>query len=100
MSCPWYSPGVELERPWAGGRPGHRPIDRLKAAGREVGIEGLTWQSLRTSWGTHAATRWGLTDREIMRVLRHSSPETSRRHYCEVDLANLRLLADRIRYGT
>ncbi len=97
--CPWYSPGVDLTGPWVGGRPGHRAIDRLKAAGRAVGIEGLTWQSLRRTWGVHASTRWRLTDREIMRVLRHTEPETSRRHYDGTDLANLRLIAERVGYG-
>ena len=97
--CPWYNPGVELGMPWANGRPGCRPIDRLKAAAREVGIESITWQSLRTSWGTQAATRWRLTDREITVSLRHSDPGTSLRYYCERDLENVRLLGRRIGYG-
>lgn len=94
----WVIPASRGDGPWWGGSPGYRPLDRLKEAGLEVGIEGLTFQSLRRTWATHAETRWGLTDPEIMRVLRHTTADTSRRHYREADLANLRAIAERITY--
>lgn len=97
---PWLWPGERGRNAWHGGGPGRRPIDRLQAAGREVGIARITWQSLRRSWATHAETAWGLTDPQIQRVLRHTSPLTSRLHYRAADVANLRSIAERISYRT
>jgi integrase len=94
----WVFPALRGDGPWYGGGPGRRPIDALQAAGQAVGIEGLTWQSLRRSWATHAESRWGCTDAEIQRVLRHASPQTSRRHYREADVENLRRIGARVSY--
>lgn len=93
---PWLWPGERRGNAWHGGGPGRRPIDRLQAAALEVGIPSITWQSLRRSWATHAETAWGLTDPQIQRVLRHTSPLTSRLHYRAADLDNLRSIAGRI----
>ena len=94
----WVCPGWRGGAPWRGGRPGCQPIDHLRRAGERVGIESLSFQSLRRSWATHAETLWGLTDPQIQRVLRHTSPETSKLHYREADLANLRSIAARVSY--
>lgn len=94
----WLWPGQRGRCAWNGGKCGSRPIDALRNAGKAVGIdpEKLSWQSLRRSWATHAETAWGLTEPQIQRILRHTSPETSRRHYRAADLANLREIAGRV----
>lgn len=91
----WLVPNRSRSNPWTGGNHGYRPLDYLKLAGREAGVEGLTWQSLRHSWATHAEV-WGLGEAEIQRVLRHSRPLTQRR-YRHADLANLRAIAARVK---
>jgi integrase len=48
--CRWAFPGTLLKGPWTGGSPGSKAIDALKAAGRSVGIEGLTFDLLREFW--------------------------------------------------
>jgi integrase len=51
--CEWAFPGQKLRRFWNGGGRGRKPIDQLKAAGLDVGIEGLTFELLRqyrNSW--------------------------------------------------
>jgi integrase len=67
---------------------GYRPLDRLARAGEAVGIQGLTFQSLRHSWATHAESNWQLRDALIQRCLRHTTPMTSK-HYKHADLVNL-----------
>lgn len=97
---PWLFPGPRHRRAWHGGGPGRRPIDRLRQAALSIGIPEITWQSLRRSWATHAETAWGLSDPQIQRVLRHTSPLTSQAHYRAADVANLRSIAERITYRT
>lgn len=95
---PWVIPSVRSEGPWHGGGPGRRPIDHLKAEAAKVGIQGITWRTLRASWATHAESLWGCTDPEIARVLRHTGAETGRRHYRQADLDNLRRIGARVTY--
>ena len=94
----WLLPGVRRESAWHGGQVGKRPIDDLRRAGDAVGIRELSWQSLRRSWATHAESAWCLTDPQIQRVLRHTSPLTSRRHYPAADADNLRAIGSRVSY--
>lgn len=93
----WLFPNRARTGPWVGGNPGYKPLDRLKQAGRAVGVEGLTWQSLRHSWATHAEGRWGLGEAAIQRVLRHTRPMTQRL-YRHADLANLRRIGESVSY--
>lgn len=93
----WLVPNRSRSGPWVGGSPGTKPLDRLRQAGLDVGVEGLTWLSLRHSWATHAEV-WGLGEAEIQRVLRHTRPLTQR-GYRHVDLANLRAIGARVRIG-
>lgn len=93
----WLFPTVRRSGAWANGSCGSRPVDALKAAGRAVGVEGLTWLSLRHSWATHAETAWGLPEAGIQRVLRHTTPLTQR-HYRHADAENLRGLASAVRF--
>jgi integrase len=74
--CEWLFPGFRRQGPWTGGACGARACDRIRQAGQEVGVEGLTLLSLRHSFATHARRRWGLSDIEVATILRHSSPAT------------------------
>jgi integrase len=84
---PWVFPGVRGKGPWTGGMPGGKPLDRLKAAGREAGLEGVTFQSLRHSCATLLEAR-GVPEVVIQRVLRHTTPRTTAR-YRHADVAAL-----------
>lgn len=85
----WLFPAQHRRGPWLGGNASARACDRLKAAGEACGVTGLTLQSLRHSWATHAEGPWHLGEGQIQRVLRHTRPMTSRR-YRHADAANLR----------
>lgn len=85
----WLFPGKKGTCPWINGMPGKKPLDCLKAAGLAAGVEGLTFQSLRHSWATHAESAWGFGELLVQRVLRHTR-RTTQLHYRHVDLANLR----------
>jgi integrase len=85
----WLFPGKRGACPWVNGMPGKKPLDCLKAAGKAAGVEGLTFQSLRHSWATHAESAWGFSELLVQRVLRHTR-RTTQLHYRHADLANLR----------
>lgn len=85
----WVFPHTRLTGPWTGGPIGGRPLDRVKAAAREVGVRGFTFLSLRHSFATHAEA-WGLSELMLQRILRHTTPITQW-HYRHADLVNLRM---------
>jgi integrase len=87
----WVIPGARGRGPWLSGGLGSRPLDALQLAAARVGIPRITFQSLRHTWATQAESAWGLSDLQIQRVLRHTSPLTQR-HYRHADLANLRAI--------
>jgi integrase len=95
----WVFPTRGLRTPWTGGSPGKKPLDRLRAAGQAVGVEGLTFASLRHSWATHAESLWGLPELLVQRVLRHTTT-TTQRHYRHADLANLRDSVKTLRFDS
>jgi integrase len=88
VDSPWLFPCLTRGGPWTGGTAEKCALGQLREAGRAVGVEGLTWQSLRHSWATHAESAWGLPEGVIQRVLRHTTRQTQR-HYRHADLANL-----------
>jgi integrase len=94
--CPYLFPN-RCGGPWLHGQAGYRPIDHLRRAGEEVGIQRMTFQSLRHSWATHAESRWGLSELVIQRVLRHTRSQTQE-HYRHRDLPNLTRAVAGIRY--
>lgn len=96
---PWLFPNRGRTGPWTSGSPASRPLAQLSAAGRAVGVPGLTFQALRHSWATHAETAWGLSELAIQRVLRHTTTRTQA-HYRHADLANLRQVVAGVRYPT
>lgn len=81
-------PNSTTEGPWTGGPHGATAVDALKALGERAGVPGFTFQSLRHCWATHAEY-WGLTEAQIQRVLRHTTPKTQKT-YRHAELTNLR----------
>lgn len=97
VGSPWLFPGKRGRGPWVGGAAGSRALDHLQRFARSIGVEGVTFQALRHSWATHAEGVWGLTEPMIQRMLRHATTRTQA-HYRHADMANLRAIADRVRY--
>ena len=85
----WVIPCVGRLSPWLHGQSERRPVGRLKAAGKAVGVDGFTPLSLRHSLATHLAGWWGLSPRQVQLVLRHTT-EATQGYYVHPDLANLR----------
>jgi integrase len=86
---PWMFPGSTRTCAWTGGGAGFKPVDCLKSAALEAGIEGVTFQSLRRSWAT-AAERVGIPQAMISRQCRHTSVETTRKWYQQRDMNSLK----------
>ena len=81
-------PGVRLKSPWTGGAPGTKALDEIKAAGKAVGIPGLTILSFRKTLGT-LAKAFGVSPRALQALLRHTSEKTQE-YYDEDDTEILR----------
>ena len=94
----WLFPGVRRQGPWTGGTCGERACDRIRQAGREVGIEGFTLISLRHSFATHARRQWGLSALELADVLRHTSPVTQQWYVHEGRQQDLVASVSRVSY--
>lgn len=94
----WLFPGIRHRGPWRGGKVGCRPVDALRRACIAAGIAAGTWQWMRRAWATHAETGLLLPDGAIERILGHTTPRVSRKHYCQVDLDNLRAIGRLISY--
>lgn len=95
MEGSWAFPGPWKVGPWTGGSPGTKALDKLKTEADRIGIPGCTFLRLRHSWATHAEA-WGLSELEIMRILRHTTTNTSKRWYRHDDEANLQTAANKI----
>lgn len=93
----WLFPGMRREGPWVGGSPGYRPIDRLRQAGAEVGIERLGFHSLRHTLATQLQLA-GVPTWAIARVLRHSTPFMTE-HYLHPSDRDVAELVRDFRYG-
>lgn len=72
----WLFPGVRRRGPWVGGSAEGRPIGQLHAVAEELGLDGVTWQSLRHTFATYCRRRWNLSAVELRDVLRHTSIHT------------------------
>jgi len=73
----WLFPGIKRVGPWDGGSHAGRPLGRLQAAAREVGIEHVTFHSLRHAFGTFALTEWNLPSWVVQQVMGHASLRTT-----------------------
>lgn len=87
-SVPWLFPGAMRIGPWTEGGPGSKPIDRLQAVARRAGVDGATFQALRRTWAT-VAEALGIPQAMITRQVRHTSEDTTKRWYQQMDLDNL-----------
>jgi len=92
----WFFPHKYGTGPWFHGRPGHKPLDQVKALGARSGVSGLTILSLRHTVGT-LAEGWGLGDLQLQRLLGHRRPRTQL-SYRHEDLGQLRTTAELVRY--
>jgi integrase len=99
VGSPWLFPGVRRTGPWIGGSDGTRPTDRVRAVGAELGIDGLTLQSLRHTFATWSRRRWGLSALQLRDVLRHTTEHTQE-HYVhgELDFEELIRSVRKVRY--
>jgi integrase len=93
----WVFPNLGRTGPWTGGTYGKRPTDRLVAAGQAMGVAGFTPLSLRHSLATHYTNYWGLSEKQLQQVLRHTTVLTQR-HYVHADLVNLAELVRDFRF--
>ena len=80
----WLFPGARHRGPWTGGSASGRPLGALQAAARRVGIDHVTWHSMRHAFGTYGLERWGLPVWVVQRVMGHRDPRTTE-HYLHLD---------------
>ena len=83
----WLFPGRRLRTPWSGG-PGYKPIDQIRAAAKDAGVDGMTIIGFRKSFGTWAKVM-GLSPLEVQAILGHSNVFTQA-HYDEEAIESLR----------
>lgn len=81
----WLFPGLKRVGPWTGGDRHSRAIGQIRAVGRLLGINGLTFQSLRHTFATWSRRRWGLSGIQLRDVLRHTTEHTQE-HYVHEEL--------------
>jgi integrase len=86
----WVFPNCLGTGHWHEGSAHNKPLNQLKAAAIEVGVEGFTLLSLRHTWATHAQLLWQLAPATIAKNLGHTTIKTSYAHYTEDDLASLK----------
>ncbi len=94
----WVFPGVTRVGPWSGGPMGYRAIDALQAAGRAVGMPGLTFHSLRHTLAKLGLGEFGLSIDQVRTLLRHTTPVTTELYTHRDDAALLRRIGDRIQF--
>jgi integrase len=82
--------------PWLSGRPGHRPLDRIRALGERAGVRGLTIDAFRHTVAT-LSEGWDIGELALQRILRHARRSTQL-HYRHPDLALMRDAVARIRF--
>jgi site-specific recombinase XerD len=94
--CEWVFPHKYRTGPWLSGRPGHRPLDLVKALGERAGVKGLTIVAFRHTVGT-LAEEWGIGELMLQRILRHARRRTQW-SYRHEDIELLHRAAERIQY--
>ena len=81
----WMFPGERRRGPWTGGGPGYKALDQLQKAGAEIGIEDVTFHSLRHTLAKLLVGEWGATRDQARAVLRHSDVRTTEDYYLHAD---------------
>jgi integrase len=94
----WVIPAVDVDKPWLSGGPSSRPLEQLRALGERAGVKGVNFKVWRSTWATIAEGLWGLTEEQIQKILRHTTPLTSRQFYRHRDLANMRAHMAKVSY--
>lgn len=74
----WAFPGITRQGPWIHGGSGGKPLDRLQAAARECGIEGVTFHAFRHSYVTQSSSRWNVPDSLTQQLCGHTKATTTR----------------------
>lgn len=93
----WAFPHHWGTGPWLSGRPGHRPLDEIRALGERAGVRGLTILGFRHTIATELEAS-GAPELIIQRILRHARRETQLR-YRKPDIDVMRDAVGRVRYG-
>jgi integrase len=91
----WLIPHKGLSGPWLHGRPGCKPLDRVKALGERAGVPGATILAIRHGFAT-AVERLS-SELLRQRFLGHRSAKTQY-GYGHEDLDQLRCVTDQICY--
>lgn len=91
-------PACDVDKPWLSGGPSSRPLEQLRGLGKRAGVDGVNFKVWRSTWATIAEGLWGLTEEQIQRILRHTTPLTSRQFYRHRDLANMRAHMSKVSY--
>lgn len=96
----WVVPASDRSKPWTSGGKGAKPTQRLVAAGKAIGVEGLTFQSLRHSFATWGRRRWGIPGPVMRDILGHSLISTHESNYLHSpgDVGELLAAVAQIRY--
>ena len=96
----WVIPASDRSKPWTSGGKGQKPTQRLVAAGMAIGVEGLTFLSLRHSFSTWGRRRWGIPGPVMRDILGHTLISTHETNYLHSPGDVLELLAAvaKIRY--
>lgn len=82
--------------PWLSGRPGHRPLDEVRALGERAGVPRLTIDAFRHTVAT-LAEGWDIGELALQRILRHARRRTQE-FYRHPDLTLMRESIGRIRF--
>jgi integrase len=98
MDCPYLVPSLARKAPWVSGSQGGKALDRLQAVARAAGVEGATFQRLRASLATHLEFA-GTGEAMITRILRHTSMQTTKKHYRKADLTNMSAAVEGFDFG-
>ncbi len=96
-ASPWLFSTVKTARPWTGGAPGCKPLDRFQAVAKKAGVHMVTWHMLRRSIATHLEAH-GAGPAMIQRLLRHTSSATTETWYRKADLSNMLAAVDGFTY--
>jgi integrase len=94
--CAFAFPHKRGDGPWLQGRPGHRPLDQVRALGERAGVAGLTIVAFRHTTATLLEAA-GVSELIIQRILRHARRETQL-WYRNPDLPAMREAVGRLRF--
>jgi integrase len=95
----WVIPACDVTKPWLSGGPSSRPLEQLRALGLRAGVPGNNFKLWRSTFATIAEDLWDFTDEQIQKILRHTTPLTSKQFYRHRDVANMRKHMSKVSYA-